>query len=108
MLAACKWASEQNAVTAWLCRRPGVLQVEVNPVAQTATVVFDPARTDVRAGIFAPAFGLVLRPEIAGLSMSGSTVIVVANVLTLKRLHLPVPRRPRPGHTTPAAPRPRK
>jgi Cu2+-exporting ATPase len=31
------------------------------------------------AGVFAPAFGLVLRPEIAGLSMSASTVIVVVN-----------------------------
>ncbi|MFD8563593.1 heavy-metal-associated domain-containing protein [Streptosporangium canum] len=40
-----RWASEQNVVTAVLGRRPGVLQVEVNPVAQTATVVFDPART---------------------------------------------------------------
>jgi Cu2+-exporting ATPase len=42
-----QWATEQNVVTARLCRRPGVLQVEVNPVAQTATVVFDPARTSV-------------------------------------------------------------
>ncbi len=40
-----RWASEQNVVVAVLGRRPGVLQVEVNPVAQTATVVFDPART---------------------------------------------------------------
>ncbi|MFD8533623.1 heavy metal translocating P-type ATPase [Streptosporangium canum] len=40
-----RWASEQNVVMAVLGRRPGVLQVEVNPVAQTATVVFDPART---------------------------------------------------------------
>jgi Cu2+-exporting ATPase len=38
-------ASSQNVVTARLGRRPGVLEVEVNPVAQTATVVFDPART---------------------------------------------------------------
>jgi Cu2+-exporting ATPase len=41
------WASEQNVVTARLRRRPGVLQVEVNPVSQTATVVFDPARSSV-------------------------------------------------------------
>ncbi|WP_031164361.1 heavy metal translocating P-type ATPase [Streptosporangium roseum] len=40
-----RWASEQSVVVAVLGRRPGVLQVEVNPVAQTATVVFDPART---------------------------------------------------------------
>ncbi|HKA03153.1 MAG TPA: HAD-IC family P-type ATPase [Acidimicrobiales bacterium] len=39
----------------------------------------------IAAGVFAPAFGLVLRPELAGLAMSGSTIIVVANALTLKR-----------------------
>ncbi len=42
-----QWASEQNVVSARLGRRPGVLQVEVNPVAQTASVEFDPARTSV-------------------------------------------------------------
>jgi P-type Cu2+ transporter len=30
----------------------------------------------------------VLRPEIAALSMSGSSLIVAVNALTLKRLHL--------------------
>jgi len=33
-----------NVVTARLGRQPGVLEVEVNPVAQPATVVFDPHR----------------------------------------------------------------
>jgi Cu2+-exporting ATPase len=42
-----QWASEQNVVAAVLRRRPGVLEVEVNPVAQSATVVFDPARTSL-------------------------------------------------------------
>ena len=42
-----QWASEQNVVTAVLGRRPGVLQVDANPVAQTATVAFDPERTSV-------------------------------------------------------------
>jgi Cu2+-exporting ATPase len=42
-----QWASEQNVVAARLGRRPGVLQVEVNPVAQTATVVYDPAHTSL-------------------------------------------------------------
>jgi Cu2+-exporting ATPase len=42
-----QWASEQNVVTAVLRRRPGVLSVEANPVAQSATVVFDPRRTSV-------------------------------------------------------------
>ncbi|MFR9732042.1 heavy metal translocating P-type ATPase [Saccharopolyspora sp. MS10] len=41
------WASEQNVVAARLGRAPGVRAVEVNPVAQTATVVFDSARTSV-------------------------------------------------------------
>ncbi|MBO0817474.1 MAG: heavy metal translocating P-type ATPase, partial [Actinobacteria bacterium] len=40
-------ASEQNVVAAVLGRRPGVLEVDVNPVAQTATVVFDPGRTSL-------------------------------------------------------------
>ena len=37
------FASEQNVVKAVLAGRPGVLEAEVNPVAQTATVVFDGA-----------------------------------------------------------------
>src|SRR6266545_970894 len=41
------WASEQNVVSAALGRRPGVLQVEVNPVAQSATVVYDPTVTSL-------------------------------------------------------------
>jgi Cu2+-exporting ATPase len=43
----------------------------------------------IAAGVFEPAFGLVLRPEIAALSMSGSSLIVAVNALTLKRLRLP-------------------
>jgi len=45
----------------------------------------------IAAGVFEPAFGLVLRPEIAALSMSGSSVIVAVNALMLKRLRLPAP-----------------
>ena len=41
------------------------------------------------AGIFEPALGLVLRPEIAAISMSGSSFLVAINALTLKRLRLP-------------------
>ncbi len=44
----------------------------------------------IAAGVFEPAFGLVLRPEIAALSMSGSSLIVAVNALLLKRLRLPV------------------
>ncbi|HEX8968440.1 MAG TPA: HAD-IC family P-type ATPase, partial [Chloroflexota bacterium] len=43
----------------------------------------------IAAGVFEPAFGLVLRPEIAALSMSGSSVLVAVNALALKRLRLP-------------------
>ena len=45
----------------------------------------------IAAGIFEPAFGLVLRPEIAALSMSGSSLLVAVNALLLKRLRLPRP-----------------
>ncbi|OBC08050.1 copper-translocating P-type ATPase [Mycobacterium sp. 852013-50091_SCH5140682] len=48
----------------------------------------------IAAGVFAPAFGLVLRPEIAALSMSGSSVIVAVNALLLKRVTLPSPGTP--------------
>ena len=43
----------------------------------------------IAAGVFEPAFGLVLRPEIAALSMSGSSVLVAVNALLLRRLPLP-------------------
>ena len=43
----------------------------------------------IAAGVFQPSLGLVLRPEIAALSMSGSSLIVAVNALLLKRLHLP-------------------
>jgi len=43
----------------------------------------------IAAGVFAPTFGLVLRPEIAALSMSGSSLIIAVNALLLKRLRLP-------------------
>jgi len=59
---------------------------------ETADLVLmrsDPA-LPIAAG-FEPAFGLVLRPEIAALSMSGSSLIVAVNALMLKRLKLPVP-----------------
>ncbi|GAB2750504.1 hypothetical protein GCM10027273_31470 [Nocardioides pakistanensis] len=52
----------------------------------------------IAAGVFEPAFGLVLRPEIAALSMSGSSFLVAVNALLLKRLHLPTP----PPHPEPA------
>jgi Cu2+-exporting ATPase len=61
----------------------------------------------IAAGVFEPAFGLVLRPEIAALSMSGSSLLVAVNALTLKRLRLPQatpaqPPPPKPGRRLPA------
>ena len=43
----------------------------------------------IAAGVFVPAFGFGLRPEIAALTMSGSSIIVALNAVLLKRLHLP-------------------
>ena len=42
-----QWASEKAIVEAVLGRRPGVHAVDANPVAQTATVTYDPTRTSV-------------------------------------------------------------
>ena len=52
----------------------------------------------IAAGVFYPAFGIMLSPEIAAISMSGSSVIVAVNALLLKRLRLPeqVPGAPEP------------
>lgn len=57
----------------------------------------------IAAGVFEPVFGLVLRPEIAALSMSGSSFLVAVNALLLKRLRLPAA--PTTGAPEPAATR---
>jgi P-type Cu2+ transporter len=43
----------------------------------------------IAAGVLQPSLGLVLRPEIAALSMSGSSLLVAVNALLLKRLKPP-------------------
>ncbi|MBP2387962.1 heavy metal translocating P-type ATPase [Paeniglutamicibacter kerguelensis] len=58
------------------------------------------------AGVFAFA-GIVLSPEIAALSMSGSSFLVAVNALLLKRLRLPRPETPEDStarQTRPLAP----
>ncbi|MFG3703044.1 hypothetical protein ACGF5C_35080, partial [Micromonospora sp. NPDC047620] len=46
----------------------------------------------IAAGVLEPAFGFTLRPEIAALTMSGSSIIVALNAVSLKRLRLPEPQ----------------
>jgi Cu2+-exporting ATPase len=53
----------------------------------------------IAAGLFYPLFGLLLRPEIAALSMAGSSLIVAVNALLLKRTSLPGLRTAQPGNT---------
>ena len=53
----------------------------------------------IAAGVFEP-WGLTLRPEIAAITMSGSSIIVALNALALKRLHLPG-QAPPPRHGRP-------
>jgi Cu2+-exporting ATPase len=50
----------------------------------------------IAAGVFYPAVGLLLRPEIAALSMAGSSLLVALNALLLKRTQLPGLSRMRP------------
>ncbi|HLF76675.1 MAG TPA: heavy metal translocating P-type ATPase [Dehalococcoidia bacterium] len=47
----------------------------------------------IAAGVFYPLFGLLLRPEIAAISMAGSSLLVALNALMLKRTRLPGIRR---------------
>jgi Cu2+-exporting ATPase len=52
-------------------------------------VGYNAAAIPIAAGVFAPWLGLVLRPELAAVSMSGSTLIVTVNALMLKRVSFP-------------------
>jgi Cu2+-exporting ATPase len=53
----------------------------------------------IAAGVFYSAFGLLLRPEIAALTMAGSSLLVALNALMLKRTRLPGIRATKPGGT---------
>ncbi|MGE5132428.1 MAG: heavy metal translocating P-type ATPase [Gemmatimonadota bacterium] len=90
-----QWATEQSVVAAVLGRRPGVLEVAVNPVAQAATVAFDPARTSVaelRRWVTECGY------HCAGQSVPGHICDPMAE---------PVPAAPAPAAAAPAAPQAR-
>lgn len=55
----------------------------------TWAVGYNSIALPIAAGVFEPSTGLVLRPEIAALTMAGSSLIVAVNALLLKRLKLP-------------------
>ena len=57
----------------------------------TWAIGYNSVALPIAAGVFVPAFGFGLRPEIAALTMSGSSIIVAVNAVLLKRLHLPAP-----------------
>ena len=57
----------------------------------------------IAAGLFYPSFGLLLRPEIAALSMSGSSILVALNALALRWTRLPGISRREPVAVSPAA-----
>ncbi len=65
----------------------------------TWAVGYNTIALPIAAGVFVPAFNLMLRPEIAALSMSGSSFLVAVNALLLKRLRLP--ERPTDTKTNP-------
>lgn len=54
----------------------------------------------IAAGLLYPWFGLLLRPEIAAISMAGSSLLVAVNALLLKRTQLPGIRSTRPVEQT--------
>ena len=58
----------------------------------------------IAAGLFYPLFGLLLRPEIAALSMAGSSLLVDVNALLLKRTRLPGLRTTQPEIATEQTP----
>jgi Cu2+-exporting ATPase len=55
----------------------------------TWAVGYNSIALPIAAGVFVPAIGFGLRPEIAALTMSGSSIIVAVNAVLLKRHRLP-------------------
>ncbi|MDP9073944.1 MAG: ATPase P, partial [Actinomycetota bacterium] len=56
----------------------------------------------IAAGVFVAPFALTLRPELAALAMSGSSVIVAINALLLRRLRIPGAQAHHPAPERPA------
>jgi len=73
-------ASEKAVVEAALGRSPGVLAVQANPVAQTATVRFDPGRTR-------------LESQAQGAASPGAHVTKTARLHSSDAVSMAVPRR---------------
>jgi Cu2+-exporting ATPase len=66
-------------------------------------VGYNAAAIPIAAGVFAPWLRLVLRPELAAVSMSGSTLIVTVNALMLKRLRFPSASAATPSYLSPVS-----
>lgn len=75
------------------CRpqRPASIQTSQERGRHGGLIGYNAIAPPIAAGVFEPFVGLVLRPEIAALSMSGSSLLVAMNALLLKRVQLPAP-----------------
>jgi Cu2+-exporting ATPase len=82
-----------DVATAITISRGTLRKVRQNLPGRSATTRW-PCRS--RRAFFEP-LGLVLRPEVAAISMSGSSVLVALNAVALKRLRLLAPRPSRPA-----------
>ena len=96
-----QWATEKNIVESALGRLPGVHSVDVNPVAQSATVTFDPAFSSVAA----------LRESVedcgyhcAGQSVPRHVCFPMAEPSGHNQDNAPTPAAPKPSAHAPAAP----
>jgi P-type Cu2+ transporter len=74
-----------DAATATTTGRGTVRKMRLNPAW---AVGYNSLALPIAAGVFEP-LGFTLRPEVAAISMSGSSVIVALNAVALKRLALP-------------------
>jgi cation transport ATPase len=73
----CRWPPQRSA-------SPGIRSPNLG-----WAIGYNAIALPIAAGVFYPAFGIMLSPEIPAISMSGSSVIVAASALLLKGLRLP-------------------